>query len=253
MSPEPAFGSPDDAVTPSSVRKPAQPSAAPDTRVATFSAIVIGGFVAAVVVLYAFAWLADQVLDQETQSLDLAALAFLQQFASPPLTVVAQAISLLGSEAIWVLGGVLVVVYGWQRRWRAAASLLLVAVGAQILNDVLKAAFHRTRPEPLAGFIAAQAYSFPSGHAMVGAAFYIYVTYLSWRFAHGWRRAVLVIGLCLLLVLIGLARMYLQVHYLSDVIAGYLAGFLWADAVILGGRALTRRRRRRAGGPNTDA
>jgi undecaprenyl-diphosphatase len=119
-----------------------------------------------------------------------------------------------------------------------------VTVGAQLLNDVLKQAFHRARPTPLQGLIEAQQFSFPSGHAMVSAAFYLFVAYLAWRLLRGRWRGVLVAGLILLVLLIGLARLYLQAHYLSDVIAGYFAGLLWTDTVIIGGRVLTIRRRR---------
>jgi membrane-associated phospholipid phosphatase len=208
-------------------------------RIAEFGAIVVAGFLAAVVVLYAFAWLATEVLDQETQALDVATLAFLQQFSSPPLTEAAQLVSLLGSEAVWVIGAVLLAVLAWHRRRRAALVLLLITVGAQFLNDILKTLFHRARPTPLVGFLDAQQFSFPSGHAMVSAAFYFYVAYLTWRYVRGLWRGVVIAGLVLLVLLIGLSRLYLEVHYLSDVIAGYLAGFLWADAVILGGRVLT--------------
>jgi membrane-associated phospholipid phosphatase len=132
-----------------------------------------------------------------------------------------------------------------RHRWGDAIMLVLISVGAQVLNNILKTLFQRARPTPIVGFIAAQQYSFPSGHAMVSAAFYFFVAYLTWRFVHGWWRGVLIAGLTLLVLLIGLSRLYLEVHYLSDVIAGYLAGFLWADAVILGGRVLTARSNRR--------
>ena len=212
--------------------------------VAQFSGILVAGFVAAVVLLYAFARIADGVLEQETMALDLAVLAFLQQFSSPQLTTAATAVSLLGAEGIWVIAVVLVVRFAWQRRWSAVLILLLVVVGAQILNDLLKALFHRTRPEPVVGFIGAQGFSFPSGHAMVSAAFYFYLVYLTWRLVHGWWRGVLIGGMVVLVLLIGLSRLYLEVHYLSDVVAGYLAGFLWTDAVILGNRVVSERSRR---------
>jgi undecaprenyl-diphosphatase len=215
-------------------------------RAARFGGIVAAGFVLAVVVLYAFAWLADQVLEQETRALDLGTLQYLQQFSSPQLTVAAEAVSLMGSQVVLVVGVVLLAIFGWQRRWGAAASLVLVTAGAQILNDILKMLFHRTRPEPVLGLIQAQSYSFPSGHAMVSAAFYFYLAYLSWRLIRGWWRGVLVVGLVALVLLIGLARLYLEAHYLSDVVAGYLAGFLWTDAVILGSRAVAVRRARGA-------
>jgi hypothetical protein len=80
--------------------------------------------------------------------------------------------------------------------------------------------------------IPAQAFSFPSGHAMVSMAFYCFLAYVSWRVLRGWQRAAWAAGLLLLVLLVGLSRLYLGVHYLTDVAAGYLAGFIWADAVI---------------------
>jgi membrane-associated phospholipid phosphatase len=233
-----------DAASASTWRRWLAELAGDERRLGQFGAIVLAGFVGAIVVLYAFLWLADQVLDQETQALDLATLTYIHQFASPQLVLAAQAVSLLGSEAIWVIGIVMVVAFGWQRRLGAVVMLILVAGGAQILNDVLKAIFHRARPEPLVGFIAVQSYSFPSGHAMLSAAFYFYLAYLGWHVVYGWWRGVLVAAVVVLVLLIGLSRLVLEAHYLSDVVAGYLAGFLWTDAVILGNRALSARSHR---------
>jgi len=220
----------------------AQPTQA---RAAEFGAIVVLGFGAAAVLLYLFAWLATQVLAQQTQSLDTATLNALQTYASPQLTLAAQAVSLMGSQVVLVVGAALLILFLWQRRWGAALTLVLVTAGAQVLNDILKDVFHRTRPEPVLGFIAAQQYSFPSGHAMVAAAFYLFVAYLAWRLVRGWWRGLIAGALILLVLLIGLARLYLEAHYLSDVIAGYLAGLIWTDTVILGGHVLGVRSRRR--------
>jgi len=214
-------------------------------RLAQFGGAVIAGVVAAVLVLYTFAWLAYEVMGQETAALDSRMLQLVQQYSSPQLTRAAEIVSLFGSELVWLIALVLLGVFAWQRRWGAAVMLMLVGGGAQLLNDVLKEVFHRARPEALQGLIQAQQYSFPSGHAMVGAAFYFYVGYLTWRIVHGWWRILVIVGLVLLVLLIGLARIYLEVHYLSDVIAGYLAGFLWTDAVILGSRGLKMRTQRR--------
>src|SRR5438874_3467373 len=115
-------------------------------RVAEFGAIVVAGFLAAVVLLYAFAWLANEVLDQETHALDVATLTLLRRFSSPELTSAAQVVSAMGSQVVFALGGLLVVVFIWQRRWGAAITLLLVTGGAQVLNDFLKELIHRTRP-----------------------------------------------------------------------------------------------------------
>ncbi|MBV8718315.1 MAG: phosphatase PAP2 family protein [Chloroflexi bacterium] len=211
-------------------------------RLAEFGVILVGGFVAAALLLYAFAWLATEVLEQDTQAIDMGTLNFLQRFSSPQLTWLAQGVSLMGSQVVIALGAALLVVFFWQRRWGAAVSLILVTAGAQLLNDVLKEAFHRARPVPVAGFVDAQQFSFPSGHAMVSAAFYLYLAYLSWRLVRShWRRTLMGGALVVLVLLIGLSRLYLEAHYLSDVIAGYLAGVLWTDSVVLGGQVLALR------------
>jgi undecaprenyl-diphosphatase len=216
-------------------------------RLLGFGGVVVLGFLVGAAMLSVFAWLAEEVVSQETAALDQAALTYLRQLNSPQMTAAAQFLSLLGSEVVLVAAAILLAVFVWQRRWGAALILVLVTGGAQVLNDILKSVFHRTRPVPLiTGLIAAQQFSFPSGHAMVSAAFYFYLTYLSWQLVRGWKRIVLVTGLVLLVLLIGLSRMYLGAHYLSDVIAGYLVGFVWTDAVIIGSRLLVLRTRRHA-------
>ncbi len=207
-------------------------------RLATSGAILAAGFIGAVLLLYGFAWLAYAVLEQQTQALDLATLYFLQRFASPGLTLAAQAISVLGSQVVIVVCLALLALFLFQSRGGAAVTVVLVVAGAQVLNDILKDLFHRARPVPIGGFIEAQQFSFPSGHAMVSAAFYLYVAYLTLHLVRGHWRVLLAAGLVILVLLIGLARLYLEAHYLSDVVAGYLAGLLWTDTVILGGRVL---------------
>jgi undecaprenyl-diphosphatase len=214
-------------------------------KVAQFGLALVLGFVGGVLALAAFAWLAEEVLARQTQQLDDATLFFLRQSSSPTLDRLALGVSMLGSEVVMLAGAGLLVVFACQRRWGAAAGLLLATGGAQLLNNVLKDLFHRTRPAPmLGGLIQAQQFSFPSGHAMVSAAFYFFLAYLAWRLVVRpvWR-VVLVSGLVLLVLLIGLARLYLAAHFVSDVIAGYFAGLLWTDAVILGGRVLSMRKR----------
>ena len=125
-------------------------------------------------------------------------------------------------------------------------SLVVTVVGAQLLNNVLKDWFHRTRPAPIDALIPAQAFSFPSGHAMVAAAFYLFVGYLAWRLLAGWLRIICMALLVLIALLIGVARLYLGVHYLTDVVAGYVAGIAWTETVIIGAHLLGRRGRRPA-------
>lgn len=201
-------------------------------------------FFAAVASLYLFAGLAENVVERDSQALDDAVLYGLRQYQSPWLDSVMYGISFMGSEAVAILLVLLLAVFGVQRRWGAALSLMVVTVGAQLLNNVLKDLFQRTRPAPVDGFIAAQAWSFPSGHAMVSAAFYLFLAYVAWRLLRGPLRGLVTGGLITLVLLIGLSRLYLGVHYLTDVAAGYVAGAFWTDAVVLGGRFLGRASRR---------
>jgi membrane-associated phospholipid phosphatase len=200
------------------------------------------GVVAGVAALCAFGWLAFSVLEQTTVPFDVAMLAWLHQARSPLLDVAARGLSALGSEGIVVLLGVL----GgglWLRGQRGATVQLVVAAGgAWGLNSALKECFQRARPEQLAALLPPQAFAFPSGHAMMAATVYGFLAYLLWQRLRRWRRLAGLAAALLLVLLIGWARLYLGVHYPTDVVAGYLAGFAWVDAVLLGGHLLRRRR-----------
>ena len=215
-------------------------------RLAGVSLLLAGALALGAAALWVFGEIADEVAEGDTQALDDRVLRWLRAGATPEGDLVATFISFLGSELVAVLLVMLAGGFAWRRRWGAAATLLLVTGGAQLLNNVLKDHFQRTRPSPVIGIIAAQAWSFPSGHAMVSAAFYMALGYLSWRLLHGWRRTAMVGTLATLVVLIGLSRLYLGVHYLSDVAAGYAAGAFWAVSVITAGHLLHGRVIRRA-------
>jgi undecaprenyl-diphosphatase len=104
---------------------------------------------------------------------------------------------------------------------------LWIALGTNQINRLLKAIFERLRPTELQ-LVEASGYSFPSGHSMGAICLYSLIVLICWnaRFNRMGRR-VLVIFCGLMIVLMGLSRIYLGVHYPSDVIAGYFAGFAW--------------------------
>lgn len=105
--------------------------------------------------------------------------------------------------------------------------LLLTIAGSGIFNVLGKVAFHRQRPSGI-GVYTEASYSFPSGHATIAAAFYGFVVYYLWRQTARWgsRMNILFAGV-ILMVVVGFSRLYLGVHFLSDVLGGYLLGLLW--------------------------
>jgi undecaprenyl-diphosphatase len=217
-------------------------------RLAGAAALVLGAVLVSAAALGLFGALADEVTEGDTAAVDGAVVAALRSRASPSLDEAAQLASAMGAEVVAVLLVALVGHLAWRRRWGAAVSLVVVTVGAQLLNTVLKDHFRRPRPAPVAGLIPAQAWSFPSGHAMVAAAFYLFLVYVGWRLLRGPARVAWAGTLLALVLVIDLSRLYLSVHYLTDVVAGNAVGLAWTAAAVGAGHLLALRRRP-PGGP----
>jgi undecaprenyl-diphosphatase len=124
-----------------------------------------------------------------------------------------------------------------RRDWlRAGALAITVGLGAA-LNTLLKVIFHRGRPETATEFITHQSWSFPSGHAMGSLIGYGFLGFLLLERTKDRRaRVAIIVAAALLAGAIGFSRLYLGVHYLSDVIAGYLGGAVWLMVSITGYR-----------------
>jgi len=118
-------------------------------------------------------------------------------------------------------------------RWRRAALWLVITMaGALVLDLGLKYGFHRARPTPFFGPLP-HTYSFPSGHALMSFCFYgVLAGLINDRVQSLIWRILVWIAAILLIAAIGLSRIYLGVHYPSDVIAGYLAAALWVSTMI---------------------
>jgi membrane-associated phospholipid phosphatase len=117
---------------------------------------------------------------------------------------------------------VLPAILTWRKRRREALEVFLALLGSALLNQALKLHFHRLRPGT--ALIKQLGLSFPSGHAMLGMALYGCLGWLLWR--HG-RHPLWALLLLTWAVLIGLTRVYLHVHYATDVLAGFAGGVGW--------------------------
>jgi undecaprenyl-diphosphatase len=213
----------------------------------TLGLLTTAGLLAAAVVLYLFAGLAEEVLEGDTRRFDRTALALLNRFASPPLTSFMRGMTWLGSNVFLIVAGAFVVLsLALARLRRGIVALLVAMAGATLLNIVLKLAFRRERPEPFFDTPLPESYSFPSGHALLSFCFYGIIAAVITARIEGIRwRAFVWVGAALLVALIGLSRIYLGVHYPSDVAAGYAAGFVWVLIVASADRVMEARFRQK--------
>ncbi len=184
--------------------------------------------------LVLFGWLAIVVFSGKSAHADLLVRTFVHQFSSPPLTEIMKVFSFFGSTGVLSALTVLAVVL--LRRSHLVSSALLLAVtvvGAVPMYLGLKDAFHRPRPVPFFG-AHLHDYSFPSGHALTSLCFYgALALVLSERVQKARFRVCIWVVAVLLSLLIGLSRIYLGVHYPSDVAAGYCAAIFWIGAIRL--------------------
>jgi len=176
---------------------------------------------------WAFGALAEEVAEDDT-GLDNRIADELHEHATRPLTEFFEAVTTLGNGI--VLAGVAAIAAYLlaRRRYYAEAVLMVLAyVGAEVLSYSLKLAFRRDRPfftDPLA---TVSTYSFPSGHATVSVAVYGALCLVLLRRLTGPARLVCLAAAVLLVSLIGFSRLYLGVHFLSDVLAGFSVGLAW--------------------------
>jgi membrane-associated phospholipid phosphatase len=223
------------------------PAVAEETGRAAGKSILIA-LAAAIAALGLFAWLAEQVLDGGTIAFDQHIRLFLHQQASPSLTAAMRFFTDFGSPA-----GILALSAGalaglWLSRWKRGIVLFLITMaGAGVLDAVLKTVFHRPRP-PVSYFATPipGTYGFPSGHALFFLCFFGVLAALATSRIHNLAvRIAIWFVACGLTGMIGLSRIYLGVHYPSDVLAGYAAGTVWLIVVLFGGRIIERRQRTR--------
>lgn len=195
--------------------------------------------VVAILSTLAFVWLSVLMRSGSTAEIDGGTMHAVRELASPALDRIMLAVTTVGgSPALVLIVAFMVLWCAWRRDRRAAFALAVVGLGSEAANQLLKEGFQRARPElwPRPQLLS---YAFPSGHAMASMACFGMMAIVLAR-AYPRATPALWIGTPLLILAVGASRVYLGVHWPSDVLAGFAAGLV---LLIIGELALLRYRR----------
>lgn len=201
----------------------------------------IVGLALAALCTWLFFAIADEVPEKAAMTrVDNAVAAWLQVHGTETGETIFVGVSYLGAQILTVVLVAVAIVLIVRRDWRHVGALAVTCGGGALLNGALKLVFRRARPTYSAEFHASS-WSFPSGHAMDSLIVYgMFAYWLGARFPA--YRALIYFSAAALIGAIGFARLYLGVHFLSDVIAGYSAGLVWLSVCVTGYQFAERRR-----------
>jgi membrane-associated phospholipid phosphatase len=178
-----------------------------------------------------FGVIADAVIDGDTQMVDEQILLAINSISSPLLNYIITVITFFGGFAFVLLVTCAIAVFFARRhKWRPAIFAAFAVGGVGVSNSILKLIFQRDRPDLWEWVISESTYSFPSGHSALSFALALTCIILMWHTR--WRWLVLVVGAIYVLT-IGFTRLYLGVHYPTDVAAGWIVASLWVTIVAL--------------------
>jgi undecaprenyl-diphosphatase len=200
-----------------------------------FAALLVVGFGAALVATAGVVKLHDELLKASFQQGDRALQGWVHGFTTTWLTVVMRALSWIGSP--YMVAPSVVLAAGslwWTRQKDDAVLVAAAALGGAALDEVMKLHFKRLRPDVPWALVHEHSFSFPSGHSVLAMVIYGVIVYKTQDKLHSkWAKAALMVGAFLIVVGIGVSRVYLGVHYPSDVAGGYFVGAVWLAAVII--------------------
>jgi membrane-associated phospholipid phosphatase len=210
------------------------------------AAIGTVGLAACLVILLGLSWLCQEAWEKEAFGFDTTALLWLHQYMNPVLDAVMLKITTLANPEFVVVVVILTLGWLWWKHRRLEAKVFAVAcLGASILNQELKLFFAKPRPELWTRLIAENTFSFPSGHALGSLVLYGLLAYILAvqfpKFSH-W----IYCGAVGIVAAIGGSRLYLGVHWPTDILAGYAVGFLWLMICITMLRLRTQMRGRKS-------
>ncbi|MGB7708513.1 MAG: phosphatase PAP2 family protein [Microcoleus sp.] len=197
------------------------------------SIIRLTGLAVAALAMWGFATIAQEVLEKETYAFDTSILLDLRKLHTPLLDRVMLSFTFLGEPNLLLVICLSLGIVLLARNHRSeAATIAIAGAGGIGLNILLKQLFARARPLLWDRTVDVRFYSFPSGHAMMSMVIYGLLGYfLASRFPR-WRVGIFSLTL-VLIAAIGFSRLYLGVHWPTDIIAGYTAGLVWLISCIL--------------------
>jgi len=195
---------------------------------------LIIAFSLSVVSIIGFSLISLLISDQKIIHFDDTIINSVQGMETPLLTYVMKFFTFIGSAPFVIFLSLFLLFFLYKVLHHRLELILFVAAiaGSAILNGILKNFFQRVRPE-FHRLIEIEGYSFPSGHAMNAFTVYVIISFLLWRhITSGLGRWTLIIVSTVMILAIGISRIYLGVHYPSDIIGGYFASGFWLTTAI---------------------
>ncbi len=184
------------------------------------------GLIICLLILFVLAKLFEEVLEREAFAFDTSTLLWLHKRTNPSLDSVMLTITHFGDPSVVLFIVIVSLVILWLHNRQEAQIFALACLGAFILNTGLKLCFTKPRPHLWNPLISETSFSFPSGHALGSLVLYGFLAYL--LATHYPKYAKIFYSLAVVVIAaIGISRLYLGVHWPTDIIAGYGVGFLW--------------------------
>jgi len=200
---------------------------------------LIAAFILFWIPVIVFSKIAGEIIEKEPIHLDIEILHFIHSLSSPVLDHIFLFITTLGNVEYILPLSILILGFLIYKKQKMHALIFFFGVGgAAAANVILKLLFHRERPAFWQSLITETGYSFPSGHAMASSALVLTLIVILWNTK--WRIASMIIG-GLFILLIGLSRLYMGVHYPTDIVAGWSVSLAWVLIVTAIGLGLRRK------------
>ncbi len=211
------------------------------------TAYAIAGAIGVIVLIVLFLFIGHEIPTHDALTRgDAAVNAWMESHNTEPGETIFTWVSYIGAPVLAATVAISLIVFARRHDWFHVWAVALVTGGGLLLSTILKFVFHRARPLTAAEFMTHPTYSFPSGHAMNSMITYGFLLLLLLDHVHErGKRVALVLGGLVIIGAIGFSRVYLGVHFVTDVIGGWIAGAAWLTVGIGGYRFAQRRFARR--------